>query len=90
MYWLLSGFAAVISRLSSGAINALAWGLAYLVFDVVRIRRSLVLKNLARRLPCDERGGARPHQAAFRLQLHADGSSSFSAATAPTSSGRSK
>jgi KDO2-lipid IV(A) lauroyltransferase len=51
MYWVLSGFAAVISRMSSGAIDAAARALAVLLFDVLRVRRGLVLRNLGIAFP---------------------------------------
>ena len=46
MYFLLKIFAAIVSRLSPRSAERVAFCLAVLVFDVFRIRRALVVKNL--------------------------------------------
>jgi len=51
MYWILTALAAVVGRMSLAATSALGWVLAVFVFDVVRLRRSLVLANLRIALP---------------------------------------
>jgi KDO2-lipid IV(A) lauroyltransferase len=51
MYWFMTSLAALVSRMSSAAIDRLALGIAVLVFDVLRLRRDLVLKNLAIAFP---------------------------------------
>lgn len=47
MRYVLTLFAEIISRLSSEAIERLARGLAWLSFDLFRLRRRLILTNLA-------------------------------------------
>jgi KDO2-lipid IV(A) lauroyltransferase len=51
MYQLLRLVAAVVSRLPDAAIDRVVGCLAWLAFDVVRLRRSLVLRNLALAFP---------------------------------------
>ncbi len=46
MYQIIKCLAIAISKLSPGAAARLARGLAFLTFDVLRIRRALVLRNL--------------------------------------------
>lgn len=46
MYYLLHALAAVVGRLSSSSLERLAWILASLGFDVLRLRRRTVLNNL--------------------------------------------
>lgn len=46
MYHIIKTLAIAISKLSPGAVDRLARGLAFVVFDVLRIRRALVLRNL--------------------------------------------
>lgn len=51
MYWILRGVAAVLGRLSVGATDAFATFIAWLVFDVTRLRRGLILRNLGIAFP---------------------------------------
>lgn len=51
MYWLLKLIAAFVSRLSDQGMERLARGMAFLAFDCLRLRRSLVLKNLKLAFP---------------------------------------
>ena len=51
MYWLLRTLSAIICRLPEGVIDRLAKGLAWIGFDCVRLRRSVVLHNLALAFP---------------------------------------
>ncbi len=51
MYWLLKTLAAGIGRLGTRSVELLAWALAMLVFDVLRLRRALVLRNLRLAFP---------------------------------------
>jgi len=46
MYHITKTLAIAISKLSPGAVDRLARGLAFMVFDLLRIRRALVLHNL--------------------------------------------
>jgi KDO2-lipid IV(A) lauroyltransferase len=46
VYYVLTAFAGLIGRLSSEAIDGLARALAWLSFDLLRIRRRLILRNL--------------------------------------------
>ena len=51
MYWLLRTFAAWVSSLAPERAERLGRALAWVVFDLLRVRRSLVLRNLALALP---------------------------------------
>jgi len=51
MYWLLRALSAIITRLPAGAIDRLAKALAWIGFDCVRLRRGVVLHNLAIAFP---------------------------------------
>ena len=46
MYYLLKGFGHLLCRLSPEALDRLARGLAYLTFDIIRLRRRLILRNI--------------------------------------------
>jgi KDO2-lipid IV(A) lauroyltransferase len=51
MYWLLRGFAWLLGLLSDRATGRLAAFVSWLVFDVVRLRRSLIMRNLTLAFP---------------------------------------
>lgn len=51
MYWILRGVAAVLGSLSDRSTGKLASLIAWLIFDVTRLRRTLVLKNLTIAFP---------------------------------------
>jgi len=51
MYWLLKLIAAALGRLSPRGVSGTAWVLAFLIFDILRVRRGLVLRNLAVAFP---------------------------------------
>ena len=51
MYYALTALAAVLGRLSAGAATFLARSVAWLVFDVARLRRGLMLNKLAIAFP---------------------------------------
>lgn len=46
MYWILKLFAAFVSRRSDAELDRIAGFLAFLTFDLFRLRRGLILKNL--------------------------------------------
>lgn len=51
MYWLLRGIAACFGTLSDKTIDRLASFVAWVVFDLTRVRTKLILKNLAIAFP---------------------------------------
>lgn len=51
MYWILRSVAGVLGRLSASATGGIASFIAWLVFDLMRLRRGLILRNLALAFP---------------------------------------
>jgi KDO2-lipid IV(A) lauroyltransferase len=51
MYWILKLVAAFVSRRSDEGIERMARAVAFLAFDVLRLRRGLILKNLKLAFP---------------------------------------
>ena len=67
MYWFMRALAGVITRMPVSMIEASAWALACLSFDVLRLRRAVVMRNLAIAFP---EKNAREHASIARTSLY--------------------
>ena len=46
MYYFLKSFAFMVSSLNERSVKAVSWGITFLGFDILRLRRKVVLQNL--------------------------------------------
>src|SRR5688572_22379007 len=51
MYWVLRFLGNLVGRLSPSAVDRVARGLAVFLFDIARVRRTLVLSNIRKAYP---------------------------------------